>query len=349
MAMSVTVPPGGCKSVLPRRRPSLGRLEPLKLPEAAAKPGECSGGASASTTPPWLQSSLRSKSSGSQALTPLLQKVQSPAGSKDIGSRSASSPVSTAATLSPRSPLSPLSPQPRWAARAGEDEENTPWEEYVDVVLTKEAVRQQLQLSSDGPPGFLRASLTSAQKPGSKGYRGTVICCAGCYECVEGPSCLFNKLASTLPQTGINVFQFAYRPPGDEEEEAAEDVMTCIDWLVEKGREPLVLLAWSMGSAAAIEAAYLRRGLGVVRAICTLAGQTAGTRNLKHLEVPFLALHGEDDKVLPTSSSQTLVQRAQHGSLKLLPKTTHRMEEAMPHVVEFVHEHLPVASPARRL
>jgi dienelactone hydrolase len=58
------------------------------------------------------------------------------------------------------------------------------------------------------------------------------------------------------------------------------------------------------------------------------------------LEVPLLALHGEEDKVLPAECSRTLVQRAvSHGAnakLSLLTKDTHQMESAFPHVLDFI-------------
>eukprot|EP00747_Dinoflagellata_sp_TGD_P083026 gnl/TRDRNA2_/TRDRNA2_161934_c0_seq1.p1 gnl/TRDRNA2_/TRDRNA2_161934_c0~~gnl/TRDRNA2_/TRDRNA2_161934_c0_seq1.p1 ORF type:complete len:208 (+),score=30.74 gnl/TRDRNA2_/TRDRNA2_161934_c0_seq1:96-719(+) len=203
-----------------------------------------------------------------------------------------------------------------------------------------------LELPSDGPPGVLHVALTTLKTGKNKDTsRGCVVCCAGCYDCMEGPSCLYNKLASFLPPTGISVLQLRYRPPGDDEEEAAEDVMTCIDWVLERKLGPILLVGWSMGAAAVVEAAYLRRTCGIVVAICTLAGQTVGTRNAKHLQVPLLALHGEEDRVLPAECSKTLVQRAQQAqtTLRLLPNTTHRMEEALPHVLEFVNAQLPVA------
>merc|ERR1719424_2043963 len=112
--------------------------------------------------------------------------------------------------------------------------------------------------------------------------------------------------------------------------------MTCVDWLMSNHASPVVLVGWSMGAAAVIEAAYLRRTCGCIAAVVTLAGQTVGTRNLKHLEVPLLALHGKDDQVLPVSSSETLVRRAQKGKLHLLPDTGHRMEHAMSHVINFI-------------
>merc|ERR550514_925945 len=122
--------------------------------------------------------------------------------------------------------------------------------------------------------------------------------------------------------------------------------MTCVDWLQERQGGPLVLVGWSMGAAAVVEAAYLRRTLNAIAAVVTLAGQTSGTRNAKHLEVPLLALHGEDDQVLPTSCSRTLAKRAPLGSLRLLQHMTHRMEHALPHVVEFIDSHLPLRGKA---
>ncbi|CAE8657732.1 unnamed protein product [Polarella glacialis] len=221
--------------------------------------------------------------------------------------------------------------------------QNTPWDEYTEVSLAPGVSRQLLEIPCDGPPGILRVAFTSArlQKGPAGCPRGTVLCAAGCYECMEGPSCLYNKLASLLPQTGISVLQLAYRPPGDDEEEAAEDVMTCVDWLLARNNcGPLLLIGWSMGSAAVVEAAYLRRNVPI-KALITLAAQTAGTRRVKDLEIPLLALHGLDDTILRSDCSKTVVQRAQNGVLRLLPDTTHRMEHALPHVLEFVDAHLP--------
>jgi len=113
------------------------------------------------------------------------------------------------------------------------DQENRPWEKYEPAQLPPEAMQQALQLPSDGPPGFLNivfSRLRPSAESSRELLRGCVVCGSGCYECLEGPSCLYNKLASTLPQKSICVLQLAYRPPGDDEEEATEDIMTCIDW-----------------------------------------------------------------------------------------------------------------------
>lgn len=227
------------------------------------------------------------------------------------------------------------------------DDENIPWAEYVPVNMAPHVSQQILELPCDGAPGILRVAIFSLKpKPGrcssDNSISAAVLCCAGCYECMEGPSCLYNQLASHLPQTGVMVVQLAYRPPGDEEEEAAEDVMTCIDWLVEqKSLRSLVLVGWSMGAAAVIEAAYLRRNLGAITAVITLAAQTAGASRIKQLEVPILAVHGESDQVLPVACSKSIVQRAQQGTLLLLQHSSHRMEHAFPPVLDFIRSQFP--------
>lgn len=62
-------------------------------------------------------------------------------------------------------------------------------------------------------------------------------------------------------------------------------------------------------------------------------------------QVPILALHGLEDQVLPPDCSKTLVQRAADGvksvRLQLLEKDTHRMESALPHVLDFIFHHAP--------
>ncbi|CAK9001535.1 unnamed protein product [Durusdinium trenchii] len=224
---------------------------------------------------------------------------------------------------------------------------NTPWESFVPVTLAKGVVEQRLELPCDGPPGKLSVVVYAPQ--GAVFQReAAVLCCAGCYECLEGPSCLYNHLASELPQKGYTVIQLAYRPPADDEEEAAEDVMTCIDWLAAQKFRSVLLIGWSMGSAAVIEAAYLRRHLKFLVGVITLAAQTCGTRNAKHLQVPLLALHGEQDNVLPSESSKTLVQRAGEGArLQLFGKDTHRMESALPCVLDFIASVVPAFKKSR--
>merc|ERR1712139_484158 len=99
-------------------------------------------------------------------------------------------------------------------------EENIPWLEYESTQLAKNVSAQALELPSDGPPGTLNvvfSQLKPSRDSRKEAARGSVVCGSGCYECVEGPSCLYNKLASTLPQMGISVLQLAYRPPGNDE------------------------------------------------------------------------------------------------------------------------------------
>lgn len=220
---------------------------------------------------------------------------------------------------------------------------NMPRVEYEDASCPPQVRRKLLDLPTDGPPGIMKVTLTDPSPALAKELgksRGCVLCCAGVYSCLEGPSCLYDKLASLLPKENVAVLQVTYRPPGEDEEEAAEDVMTCIDWLVQQQLGPLVLIGWSMGAAAVIEAAYLRRTCCTCSGIITLAGQTAGTRNVKHLECPLLALHGDNDHVLPASCSQSLARRAKCGQFHSLPNSTHHMENALPHVLEFLQTHL---------
>merc|ERR1719478_1352276 len=104
------------------------------------------------------------------------------------------------------------------ADRSGAIDDSTPWAEYVDVSLAAGVSRQALELKCDGPPGILHVMLSASDigaRHRAKDVRGTVLCCPGVYPCMEGPSCLFNMLASALPQTGVAVLQLAYRPPGD--------------------------------------------------------------------------------------------------------------------------------------
>ena len=71
-----------------------------------------------------------------------------------------------------------------------------------------------------------------------------------------------------------------------------------------------------------------------------------GKRSEKSCEfqVPILALHGLEDQVLPPDCSKILVQRAdgvKSVRLQLLEKDTHRMESALPHVLDFIFHHAP--------
>ena len=65
-------------------------------------------------------------------------------------------------------------------------------------------------------------------------------------------------------------------------------------------------------------------------------------RNPECRQVPLLALHGREDKVLPCECSKTLVQRAgECARLEILNKDTHQMESALPHVLDFITTLVP--------
>eukprot|EP00434_Breviolum_minutum_P012112 symbB.v1.2.010680.t1/scaffold704.1/size171252/6 len=248
------------------------------------------------------------------------------------------------AKLSTLSSTSPTSPTSRVSTFSLSSDENTPWEHFSPVTLAEGVVEHHYTLPCDGPPKILH--VTSFEK---KRSNHAVLCCPGCYECREGPSCLYNHLASELPQKGYMVVQLSYRPPADDEEEAAEDVMSCIDWLAEKNHQrrldSLILVGWSMGSAAVIEAAYLRRHLPFISGIVTLAAQTSGTRNVKHLQVPILALHGLEDQVLPPDCSKTLVQRAADGVKRLVDEDLQEDESTIEmHLQDWIADSPPLMS-----
>lgn len=157
--------------------------------------------------------------------------------------------------------------------------------------------RRVLQLAG-GKRAILttRAPFSDTQLAGSNAPRGVVITCGGAgggpgHLGAAGPSSVYERLASTLPLSdNITVLQAVYRVASNVPE-AVADVRACIDFCVERGWGPLALMGWSMGSAVIVQAGepYAQRTMQtkqapLIRALITLAGQSAGIQNISRYD-----------------------------------------------------------------
>ncbi|KAJ5641474.1 hypothetical protein N7490_005474 [Penicillium lividum] len=142
---------------------------------------------------------------------------------------------------------------------------------------------------------------------------------------VSGPGGIYPSLADKIALLlSIPCIRLDYRTPA-EKGPCIADIHAALDHLHEKyGAQKFLLVGWSFtGPCFSVAAQEPTRVLGVV----AIASQIAGTEGIKELSPrPLLLLHGEDDKVLASSCSETLFhQYGDRGNrrIRLFPGDDH--------------------------
>jgi hypothetical protein len=166
--------------------------------------------------------------------------------------------------------------------------------------------------------------------------RGVVLICPGSGTGAGpaggfGPFCLFSRLAEALPEAGVGVLRLV--PPAWAQGRlsvSVNAVRACVE-LIEglAGPTDLVLLGWSMGGAAVIEAAARLLAAPprvALKGVVTLASQSAGLfkmgnrhgrvnslqlalRVLGAAGVPLCCLHGSEDVCVHPSSTDKIADQ----------------------------------------
>mmetsp|Transcript_78806 Transcript_78806/g.219070 ORF Transcript_78806/g.219070 Transcript_78806/m.219070 type:complete len:382 (+) Transcript_78806:54-1199(+) len=179
-----------------------------------------------------------------------------------------------------------------------------------------------------------------------------------------GPFCLYSRLAQPLAACGVAVLLPIWTASQWSDLASAtkrlQDVVasSLLGDLLGRGssKAPVVMLGWSMGGAAVIEAAARTLHAGAcrnVRGVCTLAAQSCGVHGdslqrccawlAATAKLPLVFIHGTRDDCLPHSCSEALADWAgwrtpwgQRTTLRLLDGDSHGCWDAEEHVLSFV-------------
>jgi len=124
-----------------------------------------------------------------------------------------------------------------------------------------------------------------------------------------GPSGIYPDVARKLSATtNITALLLDYKSPS-QQSSCVDDVAAAISYLVENHKiSSIALIGWSFGGAVVITAGALS---DYVKAVCTIASQTAGTESVSLLAPkPLMLFHGTGDSTLSDKCSRILYQRA---------------------------------------
>ena len=149
-----------------------------------------------------------------------------------------------------------------------------------------------------------------------------VLLCGGAMGGLLGPAeGLYHDLGVVFAQIGIGTIRVGYRRPNDLDA-CLVDTMAAAELAARAGANRFVTVGHSFGGAVAINAGVTlaSHAAGVV----TLATQSAGCERADLLgDTPLLLVHGDQDEILPASSSQMVRMIAGTGEVVVLPGTGH--------------------------
>ncbi|CAF1301540.1 unnamed protein product [Rotaria sordida] len=176
--------------------------------------------------------------------------------------------------------------------------------------------------------------------------RGALVMVAGAGGGYTGPGAIYPDLAKEIVEyPNLISVQMDYRFPGDLNP-CIEDLVETIDILASKYNiERAVLVGWSFGGAVVISAGAKHN---LVKAIATVASQTAGTSSISQLGQQgkaCLFIHGKADQCLPPRCSEQLYHLAgQPKELVLYDGDNHGVtmhrNEAKEKIKQFALEYL---------
>ena len=168
------------------------------------------------------------------------------------------------------------------------------------------------------PQGMIKGLLHKAE-----GARGAIITVGGAGGGLEGPSGIYEPLASRLQKAGITTLRIDYRLANDLPE-CVYDVLAGIEALRQQGAERVALLGWGFGGAVAITAGAAS---DLVAGVATVACQNFGAEAVTDLSPKSLLLmHGTDDHTMPDHCSRELYARAREPKeLALYPGDDHNL------------------------
>jgi len=162
---------------------------------------------------------------------------------------------------------------------------------------------------------------------GPRDAHDVVLLCGGALGGLLGPADgLYHDLGVVLAQVGIGTIRVGYRRPNDLDA-CIVDTVAAAELAGRAGANRFVTVGHSFGGAVAVNAAITldSHAAGVV----TLATQSAGCERADLLaDTPLLLVHGDQDEILPASSSRMVRMIAGSGELVILPGVGHLFTQA---------------------
>jgi alpha/beta superfamily hydrolase len=162
---------------------------------------------------------------------------------------------------------------------------------------------------------------------GPRDAHDVVLLCGGALGGLLGPADgLYHDLGVIFAQVGIGTIRIGYRRPNDLEA-CIVDAVAAAELAGRAGANRFVTVGHSFGGAVAVNAAITldSHAAGVI----TLATQSAGCERADLLgDTPLLLVHGDQDEILPDSSSRMVRMIAGTGELVILPGVGHLFTQA---------------------
>jgi len=142
----------------------------------------------------------------------------------------------------------------------------------------------------------------------------------------DGPSSgVYSKVSRELVSKGMNSLRLNYRFPG-ELDHCITDVLIAIRFLDCLGIDRIALVGHSFGGAVVIMAGIMTTQ---VKAVVALSSQTLGAQRVNELSpTPLLLVHGDNDRILPSSCSKQIYRWAgEPKELVIYRGSGHLLEE----------------------
>ncbi len=138
--------------------------------------------------------------------------------------------------------------------------------------------------------------------------RGAAVMVAGARGGIDGPSGVYEDLATRLQTAGVTALRLDYREP-NQIEECVHDLLAGVEALGRRGVRRVALVGHSFGGAVVISAGVTS---DLVVGVATVASQTSGADAVGELAPTksLLLIHGTGDAVLPHELAEDLYARA---------------------------------------
>lgn len=164
-----------------------------------------------------------------------------------------------------------------------------------------DGLRESLEISTSR--GTVSGVLHSVEEA-----RGAAVMVGGARGGIDGPSDVYEELATRLQTAGAAALRLDYRLP-NQLEECVHDLLAGVEALGQRGVRRVALVGHSFGGAVVISASAAS---DIVVGVATVASQTSGADAVGELAPAksLLLIHGTGDTVLPYELAEDLYARA---------------------------------------